>query len=291
MMQRNDISQFRYSWDEAIDILRSDPEHQELIFNSYLTGDLVANCERFAASAEFSEVLKLVARFAPGARSLLDMPGGNGIATYAFARAGFDVTSVEPDPSPRVGRGAIDYVLRATGLSAKIVDAWGEALPFEASSFDVVYVRQGLHHARQLPRMLAELARVLRPSGVLLACREHVVDNYGDSLRAFLESQVDHQLYGGENAFTLPDYRASIGSCGLDILVELGPYNSIINAFPNTPQVLRQKVLTTRPGRLLRRVLPDDVVADIGVWLVKRRKNPGRMYSFLAVKPAQARQC
>ena len=62
-MQRNDISQFRYSWDEAIDILRNDPEHQDLIFNSYLTGDLVDNCERFAASAEFSEVLKLARTF------------------------------------------------------------------------------------------------------------------------------------------------------------------------------------------------------------------------------------
>ena len=92
--------------------------------------------------------------------------------------------------------------------------------------------------------MLAELARVLRPSGVLLACREHVVDNYGDSLRAFLESQVDHQLYGGENAFTLPDYRASIRSCGLDILVELGPTTR-----SSTPFQIRPKCYAKRSSQ------------------------------------------
>lgn len=290
-MQSTDKPQFSYSWDEAIEILRNDPAHQDLIFHAYLTRDLLANSERFAASAEFSEVRALLARYAPRARRLLDMPGGNGIATYALARAGFDVTSVEPDPSALMGRGAIEHVLSAAGLNARIVDAWGEALPFEPNSFDVVYVRQGLHHASNLPCMLAEIGRILRPDGVLLACREHVVDNYGDSLKAFLDSQVDHQLYGGENAFTLPDYRAAIRSGGFNLEIELGPFDSVINAFPNTPEVLREKILASRPGRLLRRLLPDDVVAAIGVWHVKRRKSHGRLYSFLAVKVAAGTKC
>ena len=180
------------------------------------------------------------------------MPGGNGIATQAFAGAGFDVTTVEPNPSASVGRGAIAHVLAATGRQARIVDAWGEALPFDAASFDAVYVRQGLHHASDLAQMLREIARVLAPGGVLLACREHVVDDYGPSLRAFLASQVDHQLYGGENAFTLADYRAAIAGAGLQTRLELGPNDSIINAYPNTPEVLREKILASRPGRLLR---------------------------------------
>jgi SAM-dependent methyltransferase len=287
---------FKYSWEEAIEILRNDPAHHDLIFNSYLTRDLVGNCERFADSAEFAEVLALLGRHGYAARlghpadahpqiSLLDMPGGNGIATYAFARAGYDVTSVEPDPSPMMGRGAIAQVLDKAGLRARIVEAWGEALPFSAGSFDVAYVRQGLHHARDLPKMVAELGRVLRPGGVLLATREHVVDNYGESLKAFLAAQVDHQLYGGEHAFTLPDYKAAISKAGLELVVELGAHDSIINAFPNTPDVLREKILMSRPGQMLRKVLPDNVVAGVGLWHLKRRKAPGRMYSFLAVKP------
>lgn len=288
-MRPTEKKQFKYSWEEAIELLRDDPAHRELIFNSYLTRDLMGNSRRFAAGEEFSASLALLRRYAPGARTLLDMPAGNGIATHAFAASDFEVTCVEPNPSNDVGRGAITQVLAASGLHADIVDAWGENLPFAPNCFDVVYVRQGLHHAADLPKMLAELARVLKPGGVLLACREHVVDNYGASLEAFLASQVDHQLYGGENAFTLPDYKSAISSGGLELKLELGPFDSIINAYPNTPEVLRGKILASPAGRLLRKFLPDAAVVAIGTWRIKRKKTPGRLYTFLATKPLARR--
>jgi SAM-dependent methyltransferase len=277
---------FKYSWEEAIEILRNDPAHQKLIFDSYLTRDLVANSQRFAASAEFAAVRTLLAKYAGDAHSLVDIPAGNGIATYAFAQASFEVTSVEPNPSTVVGRGAIAHVLAAAGLHADVVDACGEDLPFQPNTFDVAYVRQGLHHATNLQQMLAQLRRVLRPGGVLLACREHVVDDYGASLKAFLDSQVDHQLYGGEHAFTLPDYRAAISSSGLELKLEFGPFDSVINAYPNTPDVLREKILQSTPGRMLGKVLPDNAVVAIGEWRIKIKRTPGRLYTFLAVKPA-----
>ena len=284
-MSTTDATKFKYTWEQAIDLLRDDPTQQDLIFDAYLTRDLAANARRFAASEEFAEARALIAGRTPNARRVMDMPGGNGIATFAFAQAGFEVTTVEPNPSDSVGRGAIATSLASAGLHANVVDAWGEALPFADASFDVVYVRQGLHHASALPKMLSEIARVLVPGGVLLACREHVVDDYGPSLQAFLASQVDHQLYGGENAFTLADYRAAMTGAGLAIELELGPHDSIVNAYPNTPEVLRRKILASRPGRLLRKVLPDDAVAAIGAWHARRRRIPGRLYSFLAVKP------
>jgi ubiquinone/menaquinone biosynthesis C-methylase UbiE len=281
-----DQAKFKYSWEQAIEILREDPEHRELIADAYLTRDLVDNCLRFAASEEFLEIRQLLRKYAPHARTVLDMPGGNGIATHAFAQAGYQVTTVEPNPSDSVGRGAIAHVLAHARLDVELVDAWGESLPFASDRFDVAYVRQGLHHAQSLPMMLLQLARVLKPGGVLIACREHVVDDYEGSLRAFLANQVDHQLYGGEHAFTLQDYRAAIDASGLERTVEFGPFDSIVNAYPNTPERLRRKILESRPGRLLATVLPDTVVEAIGRWHVKRRKAPGRLYTFIAVKPA-----
>ena len=276
---------FKYSWEEAIEILRRAPEHQELIYNSYLTDDLVGNCERFFNGAEFDSVRKLLEQHAPGKR-VLDMPSGNGIATYSFAKSGFDVVAVDPNPSDTVGRGAIDKVLSSAGLHAEIVDAYGENLPFPSDSFDAVYVRQGLHHAANLPRMLQEIARVIRPGGILLACREHVVDNYEESLRAFLDSQVDHQLYGGEHAFTLPDYRSAIAASGLIMLNEMGPFDSAINVFPNTLEALHEQILKSAPGRFLGNFMQDQKVIKIGIWWVRRRTSPGRLYSFLAIKRA-----
>jgi SAM-dependent methyltransferase len=274
----------RCTWEEAVRILRDDPAHQRRIYDSYLTADLLGNCERFLRSAEFREVVSLVRSHCVHARRILDMPGGNGIATYAFARSGFDVTSVEPDPSDTVGHGAIARVLAWRGVRADVVAAVGEELPFRAASFDVVYVRQGLHHARDLPRMTMEIARVLRPGGVLFACREHVVDNYHGSLDAFLKSQPDHQLYGGEHAFMLKDYRSAIVAAGLRMASEFGPFDSIVNMFPNDHPTLRRKILQSTPGRVLGLLLPADGVATIGMWLLRRKRTPGRLFSFIALK-------
>jgi SAM-dependent methyltransferase len=277
---------FEFTWEEAIEHLRKNPAHGDLIHNSYLGADLEDNSRRFFASGEFAETVRLLKRYAPAARDLLDIPGGNGIASCAFAKSGFRVTTVEPDPSETVGRGAIARVLKAAAVDARIVDAYGENLPFPDSSFDIVYVRQGLHHAADLPLMLQEYARVLRPSGLLLAAREHVVDDYSHSLKRFLASQPDHQLYGGENAFTLKDYRAALAGAGLVCELELKPLDSPINLHPETLESLSIAFRSSRRGRLLSIILPSEWVDRIGIWWLARQKSPGRLYTFLALKPA-----
>jgi len=275
----------RVTWEEAIAILRDDPQHRQLIFDAYLTEDLLDNCDRFASSAEFAEVLRLIRAHAVAAVDILDIPAGNGIATQALAAAGYRVTAVEPDPSPSVGRGAIMTVLQARGVQARVIDAKGEHLPLPDAAFDVVFVRQGLHHAADLPQMLREYCRVLRPGGILLACREHVVDDYRGSLQAFLDAQPDHQLYGGENAFTLDDYRAAITKARLELRAELEPYSSPINLHPNTIASLGEKILRSPPGRAMRLLFSDASVIRFGLWRLKHARLPGRLYTFLAAKP------
>lgn len=284
-MNRKDM-RYPYTWEQAIEILRRDPQHQQLVFDAYLTADVHENCRRFHEGKEFAETLALLRKFARDFRTVLDIPGGGGIATYAFAKSGYAVTAVEPDPSPSVGRAAIASALKVGELNARVVAAFGEKLPLDDATFDVVYVRQGLHHAHDLAAMLRELARVLKPKGLLLAAREHVVDNYGRSLRRFLDSQVDHQLYGGENAFTLADYRQAFAGPGLTTLLELGPYDSEINIYPNDIETLRRKILDSIPGRLLKWIVPADVVTSIGMWQLKVARRPGRLFTFLAQKPA-----
>jgi hypothetical protein len=133
--------------------------------------------------------------------------------------------------------------------------------------------------------MLREYARVLRRGGLLLGCREHVVDNYETSLREFLASQVDHQLYGGEHAFTLADYRSAFAGAGLTMIGEFGPYDSPINLHPNTPESLVDRINESGPGRILGLVLSRSVVGRLGMWRLRRSNRPGRLYSFVARAP------
>lgn len=125
---------------------------------------------------------------------------------------------------------------------------------------------------------------MIRPGGILLACREHVVDNYVESLQSFLDAQVDHQLYGGEHAFTLRDYRSAISASGLIMVDEMDPLDSVINMFPSSPEAMHARILQLSPGRLLGYFFQDQTVIKIGRWWARRHAAPGRLYSFLASK-------
>ena len=271
--------------DEAIRTLRRDPQCAEVVRDAYLGSDVVESAERFLRSGEFAEVQKLVGHAALGGK-VLDLGAGVGIASYAFVQAGAQtVFALEPDLSSEVGCGVLARL--RPGLPIEIISAYGEDIPLSTDSLDLVYARQVLHHTLDLPRVLRECARVLKPGGLFLACREHVVDN--ERQRAiFLENHPIHQLAGGENAFRLNEYLSAIQASGLKLTRTIGPWDSVINAYPG---VRTNDELARFPGTLLRQKL-----GRIGVlaghipgvpslvWLRVKRSVPGRMYTFFAVK-------
>jgi ubiquinone/menaquinone biosynthesis C-methylase UbiE len=59
--------------------------------------------------------------------------------------------------------------VEAEGLPVRCMEGDIEALPFAAASFDLVLANYMLYHVPHLDRAIAELRRVLRPGGVLLA--------------------------------------------------------------------------------------------------------------------------
>jgi SAM-dependent methyltransferase len=272
--------------EEAVLLLRRDPGEQALLRDAYLDGDVPAAARRFAASPEFEAARALLGGVS--GKVVLDVGAGTGIASWAFASAGARrVVALEPDPSAVVGQGAIHTLGRDDVI--EVAGGWGERLSFQDATFDVVYARQVLHHARDLGRLLAECARVLRPGGTLLACREHVVDDEAQ-LREFLASHPIHRLAGGEHAYALDAYVAAIAGAGLRLERVLGPWDSIVNAFPaaRTPEEVLERpyrVLERKYGRALGRL-----AARVPLLLARTRRKlrdrgAGRLYSFLAVRP------
>lgn len=273
------------SVDEAIRILRADPQSQDLVRDAYIGRDVRDSAARFLASGEFAAVRGMLGDRLLGA-TLVDVGAGTGIASAAFLASGAaHAIALEPDASDEVGRGAIQRLGDIAGL--EIVAGWGEQIELGDASVDIVYCRQALHHAQDLPLMIRECARVLRPGGILLASREHVVDD-ARQLEQFRAAHPIHRLAGGENAFTLDQYVSSIRAAGLHMQRQMGPWDSVINAFPfatsdaelaNLPRAL----LKRRLGRLGNLV----TWGPVGGWLARRwleRPRPGRLYSFLASK-------
>src|SRR5436190_22704192 len=116
------------TWEDAIAWLREQEDQRELVRQCYYDDPLEAAAERFRASDEWSATIRLLHGRLPA--QVLEIGAGRGIASYAFARAGCEVTAVEPDAGDLVGRGAIERLATRTGAAIRIVDACGEQLPF-----------------------------------------------------------------------------------------------------------------------------------------------------------------
>ena len=99
----------------------------------------------------------------PQASTALDVGSGGGFVTEELARMGFEATGVDPsEASVRVAAAHAGE----SGLRVRYTRASGEALPFASGSFDAVLCCDVLEHVRDLPRVVSEIARVLKPRGV-----------------------------------------------------------------------------------------------------------------------------
>ena len=274
------------SWEQAVRWYRSQPANEAEVRNNYFDLPVRQAAERYEASEEFAEVLKLLGE--GEGRSILDLGAGNGIASFALARHGWKVTALEPDQSDEVGAGAIRLLAAETGLPITVVQEFGERLPFPDEAFSAIHARQVLHHATNLELMVRELKRVLQSGGLLLTTRDHIADDE-QQLEAFLREHPLHSLYGGEHAYPVAQYIAAFNNAGLRIVGAWGPLQSILNFFPGTERE-RQAVLRQVAGhsyfRFGRLLSWSGQFRDSQVERFTRRdRTPGRIYSFLVNKP------
>lgn len=279
----------QYTYEESVRWMRSQPEYAELVSDSYLDEDNLAAARRFAASEEFEAVARLLGLRNGRGLKILDLGCGNGIASYAFASLGHHVTAADPDPSDDVGLAAAERLSSLVPGRIETCRSGAESLPFEDATFDVVYERQALHHFQDLRAGLAECARVLKPGGLLLATREHVVNDEAQ-LEHFLASHVLQPLHGGEHAYRLGEYLAAIEAAGLRVARCFAPYDSVINHFPETNDQVKWKVLEALRGRYGPAA---SLLVRLRYFEERGRRRlssdcdfAGRLYSFLCVREA-----
>jgi SAM-dependent methyltransferase len=282
-----EATQFR-TWEAAVVWLRNQPARRQLVLDAFYDDPLILAAERYRDSGEWHAVSQLL-RGRTG--KALDVGAGRGIASYALAREGFEVTSLEPDPSAIVGAAAIRALATEAALPISVVEEFSERLPFADGAFDLVFARAVLHHTRDLDLACSEMYRVLRPGGMLIAAREHVISKEAD-LGQFLDGHPLHHLYGGEHAFLLDRYIGALRSAGFSPLEVLSPLKSPINLFPYTVDSLRNavidKVSQKIPARPLWRVaLGSNQIFELLLSVAQRFDNrPGRLYSFVGHKAA-----
>ena len=127
---------------------------------------------------------------------VVEIGAGNGANFPHYPPTVDEIVAVEPEPTMREGaqRAAAD-----AGARIEVVDALGDALPFEDASFDAAVACLVLCSVPDQARTLAELHRVVRPGGEL-RFYEHV-HAHRQPGRALLEladrSTIWPRLLGG----------------------------------------------------------------------------------------------
>ncbi len=255
--------------------LRSQSGHSALVQACFYDDPLLAAAERFHLSTEWKAVQELIN---PARGTALDVGAGRGISSFALARDGWKTVALEPDPSNVVGAGAIRMLAAEADIPIQVVETWGEALPFEDSSFDLVHVRQTLHHARNLTQLCREIGRVLKSGGKMIATREHVISHRRD-LDKFLSNHPLHALYGGENAFLLEEYLNALRGASIVVSNVLNPLDSDINLYPETRASVKAR-MAQRLRLPSASFIPDALLSLKG----KLMDNPGRLYTFVGSK-------
>lgn len=111
-----------------------------------------------------AERLRLITRYGGtlAGRRILDLGSGMGGTSVALALAGADPLAFEYN---RAYCGITKLRAARYELPLPVVNGAGEALPFADATFDLVICWDVVEHVQDPERLLAELARVLRPGG------------------------------------------------------------------------------------------------------------------------------
>jgi len=147
--------------------------------------DVAAELKRLSTCERVVRVrLERMRRVAPLPEKprVLDLGCGTGLHVAAFARAGCDVTGVEPFDA---ARDTAAEVLRELGVNAPVIDGSAERIPLDDRSFDFVYANQVIEHVADPAASFGEVARVLAPGGLFWFSAVSVLCPVQNEIRGF----------------------------------------------------------------------------------------------------------
>jgi len=101
----------------------------------------------------------------PLGKSALEVGCGGGLFCEEIAKLGFCTTGIDPSEQSIIK--AIKHAER-NELKIKYITGTGEKLPFRNQYFDAVFCCDVLEHVCDLPKVISEISRVLKPGGLFI---------------------------------------------------------------------------------------------------------------------------
>ena len=121
-----------------------------------------ASAENFNQSLESWICRSIIKKLGinPQGKTALEVGSGGGILTEEICKMGFTTTGIDP---PEESVLTATNHAKASGLNIKYEKGRGENLPYADDSFDFVFCCDVLEHVQDLPKVISEISRVLKP--------------------------------------------------------------------------------------------------------------------------------
>ena len=110
-----------------------------------------------------------------GNEVILDLGAGQGWAARHFAEKGCQVVATDIVADEWWGLGRSWAIMEYAGVCFDPALADGENLPFLPESFDLIFLSATLHHFDKLDRVLAQIFKILKPGGRIVAASEPAI--------------------------------------------------------------------------------------------------------------------
>jgi len=168
--------------------------------------------------------------------TLVDLGTGTGTLARGFALRGCEVIGVDPDPRMIVQAKKLD---RQNEVSVRYVEAKAESTGLQSGSADVVTAGQCWHWFDQ-PRAIAEVIRLLKPSGKLVIASFDWLPLAGNMVEAteelIMQHNPDWHLNGGLGMH--PQYLSVLSEAGI---LNIQTFSYDMEA-PYTPEAWRGRI-------------------------------------------------
>lgn len=148
---------------------------------------------------------------------VLDIGAGRGWAAKQFAVRGCHTVAVDVVADTTVGLGRSRALMQQANVTFDALIADGENLPLIPDHFDIVFCAATLHHATNLPLLLRNIQRILRPGGRLVAINEPCIADATDDEQLWHSPELVRELsYGiNETRPRLHEYRKALNQAEL----------------------------------------------------------------------------
>ncbi|MFH0846709.1 MAG: class I SAM-dependent methyltransferase [Chloroflexota bacterium] len=162
--------------------------------------------ERTREIFSFPELIDLIPSLP--VKEVLDLGCGRGQVTARLSRSGLNCIGIDP---------SLKFLTQAKSF-APVVLATGDNLPFIKSCFDIVILKEVIHHLSHPREVLAEARRCLKPGGflwVLEPVEDDPILRFGRNLHPYWQGvKVETRLYSQDLIRLIRDSGFSIIKSG-----------------------------------------------------------------------------